>query len=200
MNKAKRALAVVMAVVMLVPATAFAADSPTIVNIDGRTESVSYFYTGKDQVIRITIDGVTLTEGVDFTLDTKEPLDVGKYTLKITGIGAYEGSAKIKLTIVRAQEPVAKLNAKSQKALAKGLKAKKLKKSSMKIKLKVKTDSRKVKYSIKKGKSGKYLKVNSNGKVTVKKGTPKGTYKVVVTFSGTKNYKKGSQVYKIKIK
>ncbi len=200
MNKAKRALAVVMAVVMLVPATAFAADSPARINIDGRTDSITYIYTGTDQVLRITIDDVTLTEGVDFTLDTKEPLNVGKYTLKITGIGAYEGSAKIKLTILKAQKPVASLNAKSQKILAKGLKAKKLKKSSKKIKQKVKTDSRKVKYKIKKGKSRKYLKLNSKGKVTVKKGTPKGTYKVVVTFSGTKNYKKGSQIIKIKVK
>lgn len=46
----------------------------------------------------------------------------------------------------------------------------------------------------------KYVGVNSKGKVTVKKGTPQGTYKVRVTAAATSKYEKETKVIKIIVK
>lgn len=45
----------------------------------------------------------------------------------------------------------------------------------------------------------KYITVSKKGTVTVKKGTPKGTYKVTVTAAKSANYKAATKVIKIKI-
>ena len=47
------------------------------------------------------------------------------------------------------------------------------------------------------GKSKKYIKVSSNRKVTVKKKTPKGTYKVKVAAKGS--YKSATKTITIKV-
>ena len=52
-------------------------------------------------------------------------------------------------------------------------------------------------------KSGsKNLKISSAGKITVKKGTKKGTYrmKVIVTAAGNAKYEKGSKTVTVKVK
>lgn len=46
----------------------------------------------------------------------------------------------------------------------------------------------------------KYVSVNGKGKVTVKKGTPKGTYKVRITAAATSKYEKETKVIKIVVK
>ena len=46
----------------------------------------------------------------------------------------------------------------------------------------------------------KYITVNKKGKVTLKKGAKKGTYKVTVTIKATKNYKKAQKTIKIVVK
>ena len=46
----------------------------------------------------------------------------------------------------------------------------------------------------------KYIKVSKNGKVTIKKGIKKGTYKIVIKAKATKNHKQGKKVVKITIK
>ena len=45
----------------------------------------------------------------------------------------------------------------------------------------------------------KYVTVSKKGTVTVKKGTPKGTYKVTVTAAKSANYKAATKVIKIKV-
>lgn len=46
----------------------------------------------------------------------------------------------------------------------------------------------------------KYISVNSKGKVTLKKGAKKGTYKVTVKYYGNRNYKAGTKTISIKVK
>ena len=46
----------------------------------------------------------------------------------------------------------------------------------------------------------KYISVNSKGKVTLKKGAKKGTYKVTVKYYGNRNYKAGTKTILIKVK
>lgn len=53
-------------------------------------------------------------------------------------------------------------------------------------------------YSVINGK--KYISVTKKGKVTVKKGTPKGTYKVKVTAKETWKYLEATKIIKIKVK
>ena len=45
-----------------------------------------------------------------------------------------------------------------------------------------------------------YISVNSKGKVTLKKGAKKGTYKVTVKYYGNRNYKAGTKTISIKVK
>ena len=46
----------------------------------------------------------------------------------------------------------------------------------------------------------KYISVNKNGKVTVKKKAPKGTYKITVTAAGNATYAKASKTITVKVK
>ena len=55
-------------------------------------------------------------------------------------------------------------------------------------------------YTVKGKKAKKYIKVSKKGKVTVKKGIKKGTYKIVIKVKATKNTKAGKKVVKIVIK
>ena len=67
--------------------------------------------------------------------------------------------------------------------------------------LKTKAISKKVTYKVTGKKSAKkYIKVSKNGKVTIKKGIKKGTYKIVIKAKATKNHKQGKKVVKITIK
>lgn len=79
-------------------------------------------------------------------------------------------------------------------------KAKSLKKKKVAISLKAKTTGDgKLTYKVTKG-SKKYITVSKSGKVTLKKGCKKGTYKITITASKTKKYKKATKVVTIKVK
>lgn len=47
--------------------------------------------------------------------------------------------------------------------------------------------------------NNKKISVNSKGKVTVKKGIKKGTYKILLTVKGNSNYQSGRKMVKIVI-
>lgn len=195
----KKAMAVAMTVALMVPSTAFAASSPVKTALSGNY-SISSQYTGKDQTLKITVGGKELVEGVDFKVVSEEPTKLGTHTLKITGIGLYEGDATITYTIVKADKPVYKLNKKTEAKLAKGFKAKNLKKKSKTIKLKVKSDGKITGYKVKGKKAKKWVTVTKKGVVTLKKGIKKGTYKIRVSMKGTDNFKKGTRTIKIVVK
>ena len=66
--------------------------------------------------------------------------------------------------------------------------------------LKAKTSGNgKLTYKVTKGKS-KYITVSKTGKVTLKKGCKKGTYKITITASATEKYKAATKVISIKVK
>ncbi len=85
----------------------------------------------------------------------------------------------------------------------KKIKAKTLKKKAVSFKLKVVTDSDgNISYSTKKTgkKLRKYIKVSKAGKVTLKKKSKKGTYKILITVAKTQEYKKKSKIAKVLVK
>ena len=196
----KKAMAVAMIVALMVPSTAFAA-TPSVQKTQlGGNYSISSQYTGQDSVLKITVNGKELVEGKDFVLVGEQPTALGTHKLQIKGTGLYVGDATITYTITKADKPVYKLNKKTEKKLAKGFKAKKLKKKSMKIKLKVKSDGKVKGFKVKGKKAKKWIKVSKKGVVTLMKGIKKGTYKIRVQIKGTKNFKKGYQTIKIVVK
>lgn len=193
-------MAVAMTVALMVPSTAFAATtSPAKTALSGNY-TISSQYTGQDEVLKITVNGKELVEGTDFVIVGEQPTALGSHTLQIKGTGLYEGDATIAYTITKANKPVFKLNKKVEKKLAKGFKAKSLKKKSKKIKLKLKSDGKIVAYTVKGKKAQKWVKVSKKGVVTLMKGIKKGTYKIRVKIKGTDNFKKGFRTIKIVVK
>lgn len=82
----------------------------------------------------------------------------------------------------------------------KTFKAKKLQKKKISFNLKAKTTGNGIiQYKIVKGKA-KNISVSKNGKVVLKKGCKKGTYKIKITATGTETFKPASKVISIKVK
>ena len=155
-----------------------------------------HIYNGKKHTTKLTVYCMTaegkrlnLKKNKDYTVSYKNNKYAGKGSLTVKGKGNFSGKVTKKLTINKAANP---LKVKGKTA---AVKRSKVKKSSQKVKV-----SRVIK-TTKKGKGTiTYSKVKGNkkitiakksGKVTVKKGLKKGTYKVKVKVKakGTKNYK-----------
>ena len=203
MNKAKKLMTAFLVTALMVPSMAVSAATPSVqkTDIDGKNTTISVVasnavtYSGTAQKVGVTliVDGKTLKEGTDYIIEIPKVTDAGTYNLKakITGIGHYSGTFETTVTVV-----VNKKAQKLTKTKAKKTKASKLKVKAVKIKLKVKaTGKGKIKYK----RVSKNLKVNKKGKVTIKKGTKKGTYYVKVRAKGNKNYK-ATKWKRIKIK
>ncbi|MDO5156853.1 MAG: hypothetical protein Q4D51_12905 [Eubacteriales bacterium] len=77
-------------------------------------------------------------------------------------------------------------------------KASSLKKKQVSFQLKAKAKG-KITYKVTKG-SKKVLVVSKSGKVTLKKGCPKGTYQITITAAATKQYKKAVKKVTIRVK
>ncbi len=77
-------------------------------------------------------------------------------------------------------------------------KAANLKKKKASVSLKATSLGGNLTYKVTKG--SKYLTVSKSGKVTLKKGTPKGTYKVKITASKSLYYKQATKTVTIKVK
>ena len=82
----------------------------------------------------------------------------------------------------------------------KTFKVAKVKKAKNTFKIKATKAQGKVTYSVTKSAKKAGVSVAKNGKVTIKKGTKKGTYKVTVTAAGNDNYRSISKTVKVKIK
>ena len=63
-----------------------------IFNITLDEDAFEYDDTAKEPKVTVVSDGKTLTEGVDYTLTYENNVDAGTATIRITGIGNYEGS------------------------------------------------------------------------------------------------------------
>lgn len=143
--------------------------------------------------VKVVVDGKTLKEGTDYLVVVAKITNAGKYivTTQVIGIGHYEGTIAKKVTVTMKKAKQKLKNTKKRK-----VKYKKVKKKKVKIKLKVKsTGTGKIKYK----RVSKKLKVSKKGKVTIRKGTKKGTYKVKVKAYANGNYK-ATKWKKIKIR
>ena len=138
-----------------------------------------------------TIDGKALVEGTDYTVAWSNPSskNAGTYTVTVTGKGSYSGTTSAKYTINKAANPLA-VKAKTAKVKYSTLK----KKAQTLAVTKVVTFSKKGQGTMTYAKASGNKKITINkktGKVTVKKGLKKGTYKVKVKIkaNGNTNYK-----------
>lgn len=195
MKTMKKVAAVLLAVMLMTPAAVnAAAPSATKATIAGQKAAVSTVYTGKAQLpATVTINGKTLIAGQDFVyVNAAAKTDAGTYTVSIKGIGAFEGTATVTYTVNKA----AAATKTTKVAAKKAYKASSLKKKAKKFSVKVAGAT----YTVKGKKAKKYIKVSKKGKVTVKKGIKKGTYKIVIKVKATKNTKAGKKVVKIVIK
>lgn len=111
-------------------------------------------------------------------------------TVKIT-IKTRKTSKVVTLTVKKASNPL-KVRTKNQK-----IKASAVKKKAKTFKVKVTKAQGKVSY---KSSKPKYVTVSAKGKVTIKKGTPKGKYKITVTAKGKGIYNKKSKTITITVK
>ena len=197
MKTVKRIAAVLLAVMLMAPAAVnAAAPSATKTSIKNKKANATVTYNKKTQLPTIiTVNGKKLVVGKDCKIvSSKKYKDTGKYILTIEGIGNYRGKTDVVFTIEKAKQIIkTSVNKKSYKASA-------LKKSKKKFALKPKAVSKKFTYTVKGKKAKKYISVNKKGKVTIKKGIKKGTYKIVIKAKATKNHKQGTKVVKITIK
>ena len=163
----------------------------------------SYTYNGSSRkptpTVKITLNGSTkkLTKGTDYTVTYKNNKSAGTATVVIKGTGNYKGTIKKTFTIKKASQTL-----KVTKS-TKTVKYSKVKSAKQKVKAITKVSGAKGTVTYTKTAGSKYLTVNkSTGKITVKKGTPKGTYKIKVKVksASTTNYKSASKAVTITIK
>ena len=180
--------------------------TPTdISTVNMELSKTAFTYNAKIQKPTVTLsDGAVLKEGVDYTLkwSSVSPKNVGTYTVTITGIGAYTGTAKATFKINKAANPLA-VKAKTVKVKFSAVK----KKAQNLAVSKVITFSKKGQGTLSYAKVSGNKKITINkktGKVTVAKGLKKGTYsvKVKVKAGGNANYKASAYkpvTFKIKV-
>lgn len=152
-------------------------------------------YTGKKitQSIKVTNGKRTATVKTSY----KNNINVGKATITITGTGFFTGRIVRTFKIKKATQKMTVISiAKTVKYSAVKKKAQPLKKPIFVLK-----SIGKLTYTrVKKG-SSKYLTVSKNGKISLKKKTPKGKYKLKlkITAKGDKNYKSCSKTVTVNV-
>ena len=130
-------------------------------------------YYQKQKKLVITIDGKTLVEGIDYTLKHKNNKNAGTATVTITGIGDYAGSLSKTFKIAKAK------NSLTITSSNKTVSYTKLKKAAQVVKpIYYQKKNGTLTYSKLDGSSARLLLNKTTGKVTVKKGTAKGKYKI----------------------
>ena len=157
-------------------------------------------YNGKVQRPKVTViaDGVVLPSSEYRIIWPSGMKDVGEYCIVAELIDTYMGDNAEYFEIIKAANPM-KASGKTVK-----IKASKVKKKNQTVTaakaFSVSGNAGSLKYS--KVSGNKKITVASNGKVTVKKGLKKGTYKikVKVTAKGNKNYKSTSKTVTMTIK
>ncbi len=176
-----------------------AAPSVKQININKKKATATVTYNKKKQLPTvITVNGQKLVVGKDCVIVKKKKSgkkNSGTYKITIKGIGNYYGTTTVTYKIKKAKQKI------KTSTKAKTYKASTIKKKGKKFNLKTKAIRKKVTYKVRGKKSAKkYIKVSKKGKVTIKKGIKKGTYKIVIKAKATKNYKRGKKVVKITIK
>ncbi len=169
---------------------------------------------GHSAEFKVFVNGKELVKDQDYTVtDDRRLYAAGTYTFTIQGKGAYSGTIQTTVWVTPgadgkkfAQVKAPKLQPTINGSTKAVFKAKALKKAKKTAKIKLTVNSKdkdneiksKVKYRVLNGK--KYITVSKAGKVTVKKGTPKGKYKISVIFDGTVNFHKATKTIVIQVK
>ena len=157
-------------------------------------------YTGK--TLRpapvVKLGSFTLKPGRDFIMSYRNNKNVGKAMMTFKGTGNFAGSKVCSFRIVKAKQPMA---AAGKTATVKWSKVKKSSQTVSKAKA-FSIKKAKGNVTFKKVSGSKKITVASSGKVTVKKGLQRGTYKikVKVTAKGNGSYKAGSKVLTLKVR
>ena len=165
----------------------------------------AFTYDGKakEPEVTLAVGGKTLELGTDFTVEYTGNVGAGTARVTLAGTGAYKGTKTTTFTIDKAANT---LSAKGKTATVKYAKVKKKKKTTLKPGKAFKFASKgqgTLTYAKKKG-SKKIAIDKKTGKVTVKKGLKKGTYKVkaIITAAGDANHKAATVpvTFKVKVK
>ncbi len=175
--------------------------TPEKISIANATVSVkAQTYTGKllTPAVTVKVGNATLKKDSDYTVVYAKNKNAGKADVTITGKGNYTGTKAATFKINKAKNT---LVAKAKTATVK-YKAVKKKAQAVAVKKAFKVSKAKGKVSYKKAKGNKKIVVAKNGKVTVKKGLKKGTYKVKVRIkaAGNANYKAITKTVTTKIR
>ena len=141
--------------------------------------------------------GKLLKRGTDYTVSYANNIDIGTATVTITGKGSFRGIQKVTFKIVKAP------NTLKVKAVTRTVKQTAVRKKAVVVNPPLKI-TRKAMGTVAYTKTAgpKNFVVNTNtGKVTVKKGTKKGTYtiKIKVRAAGTKTYRAAAKTIKTTI-
>ncbi|MBR3243101.1 MAG: hypothetical protein IKF90_10440, partial [Parasporobacterium sp.] len=156
-------------------------------------EYTTKVYTGKafkpQAKVRAKVNGKTAVLAIssDYSLSYKNNVNAGTATVTIKGKGNFKGTLTKNFSITKANNKIAKFTPQE-----KTLKYRNLQKGAQSFKISAtdKFGGTKV-YSLSSvSKNRKFFQVSSAGKVTVRQGVPKGTYKlkVKIVVKGTKNY------------
>nr|WP_296158513.1 leucine-rich repeat domain-containing protein [uncultured Blautia sp.] len=187
----------------------FASDSNvTFIAIDKKSNSTA----GQNVAVTIKASDKTMTASASkkqtWTIGAKLTYTSSNSKVKVSSAGKvtvpkkFAGKVKITiktgkvsktvtLTVKKAANPM-KVVTKNQK-----VKAAAVKKKAKTFTIKVTKAQGKVSY---KSSNSKYVKVSGKGKVTVKKGCPKGTYKITATAKGKEIYNKKSKTLTVRVK
>ena len=153
--------------------------------------SMAWTGTSRTQSPVLCLDGKTLSRGIDYTVSYRNNVKVGTATMVLQGRGLFTGQRLVSFSIVKAAQPM------KVKAVKRTVKSATLQKKTVAVARPIKFTTKPAgKVTYKKVSGAKGLTVNtSTGKVSVKRGTKKGTYKirVKVTAAGNANYKAGAR-------
>ena len=165
-------------------------------------EKTSYKYNGQPRTPSVIVhSGLTvLQEGKDYAVTYANNVKAGTASATVTGLGEYAGATKtLKFTITKAANT---LTVKAKSPTVKYAKVRKAKqKIARKKALRVSGAIGKLTYTKLRG--SKYLTIaKKTGAITVRKGTPRGTYKIKVKVraAGNKNYKARTRTVTVRIK
>lgn len=154
-------------------------------------------FTGKaiTQSPKVMFDDEKLKLDTDYKISYKNNKDAGTATMTITGKGDYKGSVKKTFRIKKAPIEIS--------ANTVSLNKSDLKKGDQKIKVGKAFNITKNtgKMTFKKKSGSKKISISNKGKVTVRTGLKKGTYKVKVRVKadGDKNHKKAAETVTLKV-
>ena len=207
MKSFKRIIALLLAVMLMIPVSsltaAAAVSSPTLKDLGtvATATAQTVTYNGKEQSAVVTVklaDGTVLTEGVDYVAEKVSAKSAGSYTVTITGMGHYNGTLTCIFEIEGTKAPTVTSTVKpADQSFASASLEKKAKTITVPVKA---SNGAKVTYTntTKNAKIKNGIKVTKKGKITLKKGIKNGTYKVTVTVSAKGKYKTATKVITIK--